>query len=143
MANKILIGIATYNECDNIKNLIEEIINFGGKNIDILIVDDNSSDGTIEEIKKLQKNIKNIFLVVRMRKLGLGSAHKRILHFAKINNNDALLTMDADFSHPPNLIKEFIKKNDEKSFIIGSRYIKGGFCDYVGYRKYISIIWLV
>ena len=140
MAKKILIGIATYNECDNIKNLIEEIINFGGKNIDILIVDDNSSDGTIEEIKKLQKKINNIFLVVRMEKLGLGSAHKRILHFAKINKYDGLLTIDADFSHPPNLIKEFIKENDEKSFIIGSRYTKGGSCDYVGYRKYISIL---
>ena len=44
MAKKILIGIATYNECDNIKNLIEEIINFGEKNIDILIVDDNSPE---------------------------------------------------------------------------------------------------
>jgi len=140
MTKKILIGIATYNECDNIKDLVEQIIKIGGKNIDILIVDDNSPDGTIEEIKKLQKKINNIFLVVRMGKLGLGSAHKRIIHFAKINKYDGLLTMDADFSHTPNLIKEFIKENDEKSFIIGSRYIKGGYCDYVGYRKYISII---
>ena len=66
MTKKILIGIATYNECDNIKDLVEQIINTGEKNIDILIVDDNSSDGTIEEIKKLQKKINNIFLVVRM-----------------------------------------------------------------------------
>ncbi|MBO6469397.1 MAG: glycosyltransferase [Pelagibacteraceae bacterium] len=139
MTKKILIGIATYNECDNIKDLVEQIINIGRKNIDILIVDDNSPDGTIEEIKKLQKKFNNIFLVVRIGKLGLGSAHKRIIHFAKINKYDGLLTMDADFSHPPNLIKEFIKKNDEKSFIIGSRYTKGGSCDYVGYRKYISI----
>ena len=57
MAKKILIGIATYNECDNIKDLVEQIINIGGKNIDILIVDNNSPDGTIEEVKKLQKNI--------------------------------------------------------------------------------------
>ena len=57
MTKKILIGIATYNECDNIKDLVEQIIKIGGKNIDILIVDDNSSDGTIEEIKKLQKKI--------------------------------------------------------------------------------------
>ena len=140
MSKKILIGIATYNECDNIKNLIEEIINIGEKNIDLLIVDDNSPDGTIEEVKKLQKKINNIFLVVRMRKLGLGSAHKRIIHFAKINKYDGLLTIDADFSHPPNLIKEFIKRNDEKSFIIASRYTKGGSCDYDGYRKYISIL---
>ena len=54
MTKKILIGIATYNECDNIKDLVEQIINTGEKNIDILIVDDNSSDGTIEEIKKLK-----------------------------------------------------------------------------------------
>ena len=111
MTKKILIGIATYNECDNIKNLVEQIINIGENNIDILIVDDNSPDGTIEEIKKLQKKINNIFLVVRMVKLGLGSAHKRIIHFAKINKYDGLLTMDADFSHTPNLIKEFIKEN--------------------------------
>ena len=52
MAKKILIGIATYNECDNIKDLVEQIINIWGKNIDILIVDDNSPDGTIEEDQK-------------------------------------------------------------------------------------------
>ena len=125
MTKKILIGIATYNECDNIKDLVEQIINIGRKNIDILIVDDNSPDGTIEEIKKLQKKFNNIFLVVRIGKLGLGSAHKRIIHFAKINKYDGLLTMDADFSHPPNLIKEFIKKTMKKVLLLALGIQKG------------------
>ena len=88
----------------------------------------------------MQKTNSNLSLIVRNSKFGLGSSHKRIFHFAKIHKYDALITMDADFSHPPNLINEFIKQNDCNTFIIGSRYAKGGSTDYIGYRKYISII---
>ena len=77
----------------------------------------------------MQKKNNNLSLIVRRSgKFGLGSAHKRIFHFAKIHKYDALITMDADFSHPPNLINEFIKQNDRNTFIIGSRYAKWRKC---------------
>ena len=123
--NKILIGIATYNECENITKLIERINKINKINFDILIVDDNSPDKTAFKVKDLQKNNNNLLLVQRNGKFGLGSAHKRIFHFAKIHKYDALITMDADFSHPPHLIYDFIKQNDQKTFIIGSRYTNG------------------
>ena len=136
--NKILIGIATYNECENITKLIERINKINKIDFDILIVDDNSPDKTALQVKDLQKNNSNLLLIQRNGKFGLGSAHKRIFHFAKIHKYDALITMDADFSHPPNLINEFIRQNDQNTFVIGSRYANGGSTDYIGYRKYVS-----
>jgi len=138
--NKILIGIATYNECNNITKLIEEINWINKIDFDILVVDDNSPDKTALKVKDLQNTNSNLLLITRNGKFGLGSAHKRIFHFAKVHKYNALITMDADFSHPPNLINEFIKQNDQNTFIIGSRYTYGGSTDYTGYRKYVSTI---
>ena len=138
--NKILIGIATYNECDNITALIKKINKINNNDFDILIVDDNSPDKTAHKVKDLQKENNNLSLIIRNGKFGLGSAHKRIFHFAKVHKYDALITMDADFSHPPNLINEFVRQNDQNTFIIGSRYANGGSTDYIGYRKYVSTI---
>ena len=120
--NKILIGIATYNECKNIEKLIEEISKINKIDFDILIVDDNSPDKTALQVKALQKNNSNLLLIQRNGKFGLGSAHKRIFHFAKIHKYDALITMDADFSHPPSLIKEFIRQHDRDTLRRASPY---------------------
>ena len=72
---KILVFTATYNEIKNIKELILEIKKYN-PNVDILIIDDNSPDGTSNKIIKLKKDIKNLFLITREKKLGLDSAHK-------------------------------------------------------------------
>ena len=136
--NKILIGIATYNESKNITRLLKEIIINTKNNSDILIVDDNSPDGTSNIVKKFKDENKNIFLIERRKKLGLGSAHKRIILFAQKNNYEKLITMDADFSHQPKEIPKLIKYSSNSNFVTGSRYIKGGKCDYTGYRKYVS-----
>ena len=116
--NKILIGIATYNENENISKLIEKINKINKIDFDILIVDDNSPDKTSHKVKNLQKNNGNLLLITRFGKFGLGSAHKRIFHFAKVHKYDVLITMDADFSHPPHLIHEFIRQNNQKTFFI-------------------------
>ena len=91
MTKDILIGIATYNESDNIQKLLEEIIENTSDNVDILIVDDNSPDGTASLVKKTQSKYARIHLVKRKGKFGLGSAHRRLFQYAIINNYKTLI----------------------------------------------------
>jgi dolichol-phosphate mannosyltransferase len=139
MTKNTLIGIATYNESYNIQVLLEEIIKNTNDNVDILIVDDNSPDGTASLVENTRSKYSRIHLVKRKRKFGLGSAHKRIFQYAILNKYKKLVTMDADFSHSPHLINSLLDASTDDNFIIGSRYTSGGRCDYVGYRKFISI----
>ena len=134
---KILIFTATYNEVGNIEKLILKIKKFYSK-AHILIIDDSSPDGTGEKIKKLQNKVKNLCLISRSKKSGLDSAHKLAYKFAKKNNYDYLITMDADLSHDPKELKNFIKNLSDFDFVIGSRYIKGGKCFMKGRRLLIS-----
>ena len=134
---KILVFTATFNELDNIKELVSSIKKHP-TDPDILIIDDNSPDGTSKEVKKLQNNFKNIFLIERSGKLGLDSAHKEAYEFALKNNYDLLITMDADLSHDPNELGNFIRNLDEFQFVLGSRYISGGQCLMKGRRLIFS-----
>ena len=134
---KILVFTATFNELDNIKNLVSSIKK-QPSNPHILIIDDNSPDGTSEEIKKLQNNFKNLFLIKRNNKLGLDSAHKEAYEFALKNNYDLLITMDADLSHDPNELSNFIRNLEEFPVVLGSRYIDGGQCLMKGRRLLFS-----
>ena len=134
---RILIFSACYNEKDNIKKLISGI----RKNLplcSILIVDDNSPDQTKEIVKKLQSKESQLYLVIREKKLGLDTAHKFAYNFALKNNFDYLITMDADLSHDPNDLKEFINNLRNSPFVIGSRYTKGGQCLMKGWRLNLS-----
>jgi len=134
---KVLVFTATFNELDNIKELVSTIKKQPSVP-DILIIDDNSPDGTSEEIKKLQNNFNNLFLIERNGKLGLDSAHKEAYEFALKNNYDFLITMDADLSHDPNELGNFIEKLDEFPVVLGSRYIGGGQCLMAGRRLMLS-----
>ena len=134
---KVLVFTATFNELDNIKELISTIKK-QPSDPDILIIDDNSPDGTSKEIKKLQNNFNNLFLIERSGKLGLDSAHKEAYEFALKNNYDLLITMDADLSHDPNELGNFIEKLDEFPVVLGSRYISGGQCLMEGRRLMLS-----
>ena len=134
---KILVFTATFNELDNIKELVSSIKK-QPSDPDVLIIDDNSPDGTSEEIKKLQNSFKNLFLIKRSGKLGLDSAHKEAYEFALKNNYDLLITMDADLSHDPNELDNFIRNLDEFQFVLGSRYISGGKCLMKGRRLIFS-----
>ena len=134
---KILTFTATYNEAENIKNLIYKIKKYN-PNIHILIIDDNSPDGTGKIIQKISNNIKNLKLITRTAKKGLDSAHKLAYKFALNNNYDYLITMDADFSHDPRVIKNFLKFLPKFSFVIGSRYVRGGKCLMKGKRLLLS-----
>jgi len=134
---KILVFTATYNEKENIEKLILSI----RENLPlstILIIDDNSPDGTSDIIKKLQVKIKNLDLLVRDKKSGLDSAHKKAFEYAKKNNFNYLITMDADFSHDPKELSKFVKNLASNSFVLGSRYINGGKCIMKGSRLILS-----
>ena len=126
-AKKVLIFTATYNEAENIESLIDAI-KLNTNKSDILIIDDNSPDGTSEIIKSKQLSDKNIFLITRNGKLGLDTAHKEAYEFALKNQYDFLITMDADLSHDPDEIKFFLVNLESYAFVIGFRYIEGGKC---------------
>tara|TARA_Y100000590_G_scaffold126476_1_gene144657 strand:+ start:542 stop:1246 length:705 start_codon:yes stop_codon:yes gene_type:complete len=139
MKNKILIFTATYNEADNIVALLESIDKLK-LNIDTLIIDDNSPDKTWEKIQKYSENKKNIKLIVRKAKEGLDTAHKTAYDYSIKNNYDFLITMDADLSHQPKEIPNFINALETNAFVLGSRYIEGGKCDMKGFRFFLSYL---
>ena len=124
---RTLIFTATYNESENIEKLIKSIKE-QPFNLDILIIDDNSPDGTKNIITSLQKDYINLFLINREYKLGLDTAHKVAYNYAISNKYDFLITMDADLSHDPNEIKNFLVQLECYPFVIGSRYMEGGKC---------------
>ncbi len=131
----ISVVIPTYNEKENIKRLIPAIFK-QVRNAEVIVVDDNSPDGTADEVRKLSENFR-VRLISRRTKLGLGSAYKTGFKVAK---GSIVFQMDADFSHDPKFLRKFIAKiSNGCDVVIGSRYIKGG--KIVGwgvYRKLVS-----
>ncbi len=136
--NKNLVFTATYNEVDNISNFLDIVLKIS--NIDILIVDDNSPDKTGDVIKQYQKDNKNLFLISRQGKEGLDSAHKIGFNFAKEKNYENLITIDADLSHDPKMIPQFLNALNDKPFIIGSRYMRGATNDMKFFRYTLSYV---
>ncbi len=137
--SKNLIFTATYDEKDNIKELVEKINKFS-LNSDILIIDDNSPDGTGKILNELKRENSNLKFLIRESKLGLDTAHKYAYDYAIKNDYEKLITMDADLSHDPKEIPKFIKLLDKHEFVIGSRYSKGGNCEMPFFRLILSII---
>ncbi len=136
---KILVFTATYNEKENIEKLILNIIEKLPL-ASIFIIDDNSPDGTSEVIKELQTKFKNLELLVRNKKSGLDSAHKVAFEYARKNNFNYLITMDADYSHDPEELGKFVENLASNSFVLGSRYVDGGKCLMKGSRLIISYL---
>ena len=134
---KILVCIPTYNEKENIEILCKKIFSLK-KNINLLIVDDNSPDKTYEIVEKLKFKYKNLFLIRRKSKMGIGSALRVGFEFAVKKKYYAVITLDADLSHDPKKIPLFIDKLKNNDFVIGSRYIKGGKSEYKGIRDILS-----
>ena len=122
---KILIFTATYNELNNVEKLIIRIKNCCPEG-NILIVDDNSPDGTGKLLEQKALNDDKIDVVVRAGKLGLDTAHKFAYTYAQSNNYDYLITMDADLSHNPSEIQNFLECIEDNDFVLGSRYMSGG-----------------
>ena len=134
---EILIFTACYNEAENIEKLIKGIKKCLPTS-SILIIDDNSPDKTQHKITELKKEINKLNLIVREKKMGLDTAHKLAYEFAVKQKFKYLITMDADLSHDPKEIINFVNYLSEFPFVIGSRYIKGGNCLMSGKRLIMS-----
>ena len=124
MKNKTLVFTATYNEAENIEKFLSSTLII--ENIDVLIIDDNSPDGTANIIESFKEKYKNLFFIKRHGKLGLDTAHKEGFNYARSRNYQNLITLDADLSHSPSEIPIFIEKLETSPFVIGSRYVLGG-----------------
>ena len=117
--------IPTYDEKENIEKMITSLFLLKINNLSVLIVDDNSPDGTSNIVKKLQEQYPNLHIEVREKKMGLGKAYIHGFSYALDHGADAVVQMDADFSHDPKDIPRLLKKLESADMVIGSRYSHG------------------
>jgi dolichol-phosphate mannosyltransferase len=138
---QVSVVIPTYNERENIKELVPEIFEVFRKNGikgNLIVVDDSSPDGTAGEVERLGEKYP-IILVKRDGKQGIGSAYVAGFRKALEIKSDAIFEMDADLSHDPEYIPEFLGALEDSDMVLGSRYIKGGRIENWGHwRKMVS-----
>ncbi|MDC0480369.1 polyprenol monophosphomannose synthase [Candidatus Marinimicrobia bacterium] len=121
---KTLIISPTYNESKNIKSLVEQVLG-SNPNFHLLVVDDNSPDGTAAKVRDLQKMYPTLYLEERPGKMGLGTAYIFGFKWALKNDYEAIVQMDADLSHDPKDVPILVGQLAENDLVIGSRYING------------------
>ena len=125
MLGNSLVSLATYNEAGNLRPLVETIRQFAPDS-SILVIDDNSPDGTGRIADELRDTLPNVHVIHRPGKLGLGTATLAAVRYAIDHHFDYLLNLDADFSHPPRFIPDLLKGMADHDVMIGSRYVPGG-----------------
>ena len=123
--SRLLISLATYNERDNLAGLLSAL-NDVAPHADVLVIDDNSPDGTGELADLLGRSDPRIHVLHRPGKLGLGTATLAGMQFAIEHCYDFLVNLDADFSHPPRFIPALLAGMAHHDVMIGSRYVSGG-----------------
>ncbi|MBL7716815.1 MAG: polyprenol monophosphomannose synthase [Bdellovibrionales bacterium] len=129
---RFLIVVPTYNEIENIASLIGEVFAVVPSTVEMLIVDDGSPDGTGKRVDELKKSNPRLHVLHREKKMGLGTAYVNGFKWglnAKAQDGqpfDALIEMDADFSHHPRYLAEMLKRLETHDVAIGSRYVPGG-----------------
>jgi glycosyltransferase involved in cell wall biosynthesis len=119
--NEILIFTPTYNEAENIRSLIEQLLKLGLP-ADILVIDDNSPDGTGDIVAEMMRNHLNLKLVRREGKQGIGTAHLTALRYAKAEGYRLFVSLDADYSHKPEDIPRLLELKDTYDIVVGSRF---------------------
>lgn len=122
---KTLIIIPTYNEVENLRPLLKELFTYAPVT-DVLVVDDNSPDGTGQLADEIHNENPQVQVMHRAGKLGLGTAYIAGFKHAIEHGYDAAFEMDADFSHDPRYLPDFLSKIEQADLVIGSRYIPGG-----------------
>ncbi len=139
---KIFIVMPTYNERENMEKMIPALKTLFEQNqLDghVLVVDDNSPDGTAEVVEAFQeKDPEYIYLLSRSGKLGLGTAYKAGFQKALELGADVIFEMDADFSHDPAMIPIMVEEIGEYDLITGSRRIKGGGVENWGFHRKLT-----
>jgi glycosyltransferase involved in cell wall biosynthesis len=134
-----LVVVATYDERENIGPLLTQVLE-NAPGCHALVVDDNSPDGTGEEVRRMALADSRIELLERPGKLGLGTAYLAGFRHAMAGDYDRVLTMDADFSHHPRHLPEILQRavQPDVDVVIGSRYVMGG--GVVGWPLYRRIL---
>jgi dolichol-phosphate mannosyltransferase len=129
-SKKTMVVIPTYNEADNLPSIVAELFAQPMEDLQILIVDDASPDGTGRMADELAaRHTGRMHVIHRTGKLGLGTAYITGFKFALERGADYIIQMDADFSHSPNYIPVFLEKMQEHDVVVGSRYVEGGRLD--------------
>lgn len=124
--SRACIIIPTYNEFRNIGRLIEEILSVV-PDVEILVVDDNSPDGTAEVVRAISERDKRVSLLLRSGKEGIGAAYiAGFRHVLSSRSSELIVMMDADFSHDPKYLPTMLKLSESFDTVIGSRYVNGG-----------------
>ena len=146
MNSRLLIVIATYNEIENLPKLVDQLVGLL-PSAEILVIDDNSPDGTADWCRETAEANENFHVIVRESKLGLGSAAVRGFEFGLQGDYDLIATMDDDFSHAPESLLEMVQAMDdpegaaenEIGVMLGSRYVPGGGVEgWPLYRRFTS-----
>ena len=132
--DSLLILVCTYNERDNLPTLFEQI-EASVPNAKILVVDDNSPDGTSDWVEQQRKLKPSISLIRRSGKLGLGTAIRAGMEFAMDHGYQWLLNLDGDLSHSPSSIPALLVQKDNSDVVIGSRYVEGGGMEGCSWRR--------
>ncbi len=124
---KPFVSIATYNESHNIERLIRGIFELSVQNLNIVIIDDNSPDGTAKIVENLQNEFPLLHLITRNGKSGYGGAHVRGFKYALEHDAEIIISMDADFSHDPAMIPELVRElQNGCDMVVGSRRVENG-----------------
>jgi dolichol-phosphate mannosyltransferase len=124
VSERALVIIPTYNEKENAAKIIAAAL-AADPRVEVLIVDDNSPDGTGNIVEEISRSNSRVHLVRRPGKLGLGTAYRDGFRWGLQKDYEYLMEMDADFSHDPNHIPKFLEAAQEADFVIGSRYLDG------------------
>lgn len=130
MANNVLVVIPTYNEANNLPAISAELLTLAVEDLGILVVDDASPDGTGEVAEDLARRYPGrVHVMHRQGKLGLGTAYIQGFTWALEHGANSIIQMDADFSHSPNYIPQFLELIKNYDVVVGSRYVAGGQLD--------------
>jgi dolichol-phosphate mannosyltransferase len=125
MSSKTLVIIPTFQESENIESIILRTF-AANTEVDVLVVDDSSPDGTSRIVQDMQKNFQNIYLLVNPQKDGLGKAYVKGFIWGLARDYDYFVEMDADGSHAPEQLPSILEKLEDFPVSLGSRWVKGG-----------------
>jgi dolichol-phosphate mannosyltransferase len=123
MSFRTLVIVPTFNEADNVERLLRTILEKFDEQLDVVVIDDSSPDGTAGIVRKITENEPRIKLLVRPAKLGLGTAYLMGFRYALEQGYSRIIEMDADFSHDPASISLLLEAIENADLVIGSRYM--------------------
>lgn len=138
---KTLIILPTFNEAQNLQPMVKQLFALPLQDLNVLVIDDHSQDGTGELANRLRDQYPSRLDVIhRPGKMGLGTAYITGFRWAMDHHADYVIQMDADFSHSPSYLPKFVSKMDRYDVVVGSRYVPGGRLDprWSGWRLLLS-----